>query len=80
MQEINIASRTGKNLPFTPCFARFEEKKTSTLHSLKTTQVTVASFLVLPTPAFVSQLWRKSAFLHGCEIKAGVGRTGNEAR
>ena len=39
----------------------------------------LASFPVLPTPAFVSQPWRKSAFLHGCETKAGVGRTGNEA-
>ena len=35
----------------------------------------LASFPLLPTPAFISQLWRKS-----CEIKAGVGRTGNEAK
>ena len=34
----------------------------------------VASFPVLPTPAFVSQPWRKN----GCETKAGV-ETGNEA-
>ena len=34
----------------------------------------LASFPVLPTPAIVS------LFLHGCETKAGVGRTGNEAR
>ena len=33
----------------------------------------LALFPVLPTPAFISQPWRKS------EIKAGVGRTGNEA-
>ena len=34
---------------------------------------------LVPTPAFVSQLWRKAHFLHSCETKAGVGRTGNEA-
>ena len=40
----------------------------------------IASLPVLPTPAFISQPWRKSeVFLHGCETKAGVGRTGNEA-
>ena len=40
---------------------------------------------ILPTPAFILQPQRKSEgevtlnFLHGCKIKAGVGRTGNEA-
>ena len=51
----------------------------------------VASFPVLPTPAFVSQPclaamaarqklgWGGLGTRHGCETKAGVGRTGNEA-
>ena len=32
-------------------------------------------------PSFcLAAVEKKSAFLHGCETKAGVGRTGNEAR
>ena len=41
--------------------------------------LSVTSYPGLP-PRFVSQPWRNPLlFLHGCETKAGVGRTGNEA-
>ena len=44
-------------------------------HTVNPCTCSIASFPVLPTPAFVLQ----SLFLHGCETKAGVGRTGSEA-
>ena len=48
------------------------------VHTLQVVYRTLASFPVLPTPAFVSQPWRKSEAAR--RIKAGVGRTGNEAK
>ena len=44
----------------------------------KMTGEPLASFPVLPTPSFcLAAVEKKKA--HGCEIKAGVGKTGNEA-
>ena len=46
------------------------EREVQTNHKCAVRYVSLlASFPVLPTPAFISQPW----------IKAGVGRTGNEA-
>ena len=54
--------------------------RTSHTLIMEACQIVLPRSQSFPPPAFVSQAWRKTFCFQVCEIKAGVGRTGNEAK